>query len=392
MAIEAVDLFYLRMPDVRNVADGTQDAFLVRLRDGDGNEGWGESDSSPLVCMATYLAPMSHSNIVGLKESLLGEAVETPDDIRRIGRQVRSRAFDIQHFDHAYSAADIALWDLLGRKRDEPVYRLLDGPGARSHPKRPYGSSLFGDTPEQSRVLAAGMRARGFAAAKFGWGPFGRGDRSADLGLAAAAREGLGPDCELMIDAGTAWGTDDQTALERARDLAEFNCSWLEEPLDGDAIEAYARLTSGRPPTRIAAGEASARLREAEDVLVNGGVAVLQIDAGRIGGITAAHAARRLAERHGASYVNHTFKSHVSLAAALHTFAAVEDFDLAEYAVGGSDLAERLTVERIVPDRDGLVFAPEAPGLGVTVDLETLEKYLVPVSITVGDAVVHATA
>src|SRR5919108_682031 len=99
MAIESVDLFYLRMPDVRDVADGTQDTFLVRLRDGDGHEGWGESDSSPLVCIATYLCPMSHSNIVGLRESLLGETVESVEDVRRIGRRVRSRAFDIQHLD-----------------------------------------------------------------------------------------------------------------------------------------------------------------------------------------------------------------------------------------------------------------------------------------------------
>ena len=389
MAIESVDLFYLRMPEVRDIADGTQDTFLVRLRDGDGHEGWGESDSSPLVCLATYLCPISHSNIVGLRESLLGETVESVEDVRRIGRRVRSRAFDIQHFDHAYSAADIALWDLLGRRLEEPVYRLLDGPDARNHRKRPYGSSLFGDTPDLTRELAVLMRERGFSAAKFGWGPFGRGDRSTDLELVAAARDGLGPEYDLMIDAGTAWGADDETASERARDLAQFDCSWLEEPLYGDAIEAYGRLAARRLPTRIAAGEASAKLREAEDLLVNGGVGVLQIDAGRIGGVTAAHAARRLAQRHGATYVNHTFKSHLSLAAALHVFAAVEQFDLVEYAVGGSELAESLTVERIVPGSDGLVAAPEAPGLGVDVDSGAIERYLVPVSITVDGVVAH---
>jgi L-alanine-DL-glutamate epimerase-like enolase superfamily enzyme len=391
-AIDAVDLFYLRMPEVEDRADGTQDTFLVRIRDSEGFEGWGESDASPLVSLSAYVCPISHSNIVGLRESIVGERVDAPEDIRRVRAKALRRALDIQQVHHAYSAADIALWDLLGRRLDEPVYRLLDGERARSHPKRPYASSLFGDTPDETRERARDRRDAGFEAAKFGWGPMGRHGRDYDIALVAAAREGLGDGHELMVDAGWAWGSDDATAYERAVDFAEFACAWLEEPLLPEEVAAYGRLSARRPPTPIAAGEASGKIREAEDMLANGGVGVLQIDAGRIGGITPAHDVRRAVDALPATYVNHTFKSHLSLAAALHVFAAAPEYELLEYAVGGSPLAEDLTVERLERRADGLVDAPGRPGLGVTVDPDVVRRYAQHVEITVQGEPIHTSA
>ena len=97
-------------------------------------------------------------------------------------------------------------------------------------------------------------------------------------------------------------------------------------------------LSSYGTAVPIAAAESSGRVRDAEDFIINGGLDVVQIDAGRVGGITPAHAVRRLVEARGATYVNHTFKSHLSLAAALHVFATVQRFELLEYAVGGAPL------------------------------------------------------
>lgn len=383
MKITGVDAFYLAVPEIRPIADGTQDTFLVRLRTDTGHEGWGESDASPLVSLACYCAPPSHANIVNLRDSLLGERLESVADLHRIRARALRRALDIQHVHHAFSAADIALWDVLGKRLDEPVWRLLDGPAARPRPKRPYASSLFGDTPEETRDRAARSRAAGFDAVKLGWGPLGRDGADADEALVAAARDGLGPDALLLVDAGWAWGTDVETALARAASFAEHGVGWLEEPLLPEAIDAYGALAARGPAVPIAAGESSGRLRDAEDFVANGGVRVLQIDAGRIGGITAAHAARGLAERAGVSYVNHTFKSHLSLAAALHAFATVERFELLELAVGGSALAEELVSDPLERAGDGTVSVPDRPGLGVTVDEQVVRRFLRPVSITI---------
>ena len=148
MKIIAVDPSYVGLPEVILAADGTQDSFLVRVRTDAGLEGWGESDASPLVSLAAYCCPTSHANIINLRELLVGEALDGPADVVRLHAKVTRYAMDIQQVHHAYSAADIALWDLVGKKLGQPIYKLLDGPSARSFPKSPYASVLFGDTPD----------------------------------------------------------------------------------------------------------------------------------------------------------------------------------------------------------------------------------------------------
>ena len=381
MKIIAVDPFYLRMPEISAAADGTQDTFLVRVRTDEGIDGWGESDASPLVSAAVYCCPMSHGNIISIRDSLLGETIDGVDDIRRLHAKVLRNGLDIQQIHHAYSAADLALWDVVGKKLGRPVYELLDG--GKPYPKKPYASVLFGDTPDETRARAAALREEGFSAAKFGWGPMGK-SREGDIALVRAAREGLGEDAALFVDAGVAWGTDWATALERASDFAPFRPGWLEEPLFGDAIDAYRKLVTRKPAVPIAAGEGSGRYRDAEDMLLNGGVKIIQIDVGRIGGITAAYRVRKLAEEHGVTYVNHTFKSHLSLAASLHVFATSKAFEILEYVQGGSPLAQTLVKDPLTRDLEGLVTAPDGPGLGVTIDLETVRRFLVPMKIELG--------
>jgi L-alanine-DL-glutamate epimerase-like enolase superfamily enzyme len=401
MRIDSIDLFYLSVPNVTHAADGTQDSILVRLRDESGLEGWGECDASPLVTIAAYVCPPSHGNIIGLRDILLGERLEMIDDIRRLGEKVLREALDIEQAHHALSGADIAMWDLLGKKLGEPVWKLLEaieplpsasaGAAPSSHAKVPYASVLFEATPDATRERAKQLRAQGFTATKFGWGPMGKFGEAFDMELVEGARAGLGPQAKLLVDAGCAWGEDDETAFRRAAAFAKARIDWLEEPLMPDAIPAYARLRRRKPPVPIAAGEGSSRFRFAEDLLENGGVDFIQIDAGRIGGITPAFRVRRLAERHGAVYVNHTFKSHLSLAAAIHVFATAERFELLEYPAGGSELSRALVKNPLERGSDGLVRAPDGPGLGVEVDMETIRRFLRPVRIEVGHTVVHET-
>lgn len=395
MKIIAIDPFYLRMSDITTAADGTQDTLLVRIRTDEGIEGWGECDASPLVSIAVYCCPMSHGNIINIKTSLIGETINGPDDILRLSEKVLRNGLDIQQIQHAFSGAEIALWDIIGKKLGKPVYRLLAEMSNSSdtlHPKLPYASVLFGDTPEDTLHIATSLKNQGYHAAKFGWGPMGKFGEENDIALVRAARAGMGAEAQIMIDAGVVWGTDYETAYNRAEAFAEYSPTWLEEPLAPDAIDAYRSLTSNNPSVPIAAGEGSSTYRMAEDIIINGGVQFIQIDTGQIGGIMPSFQVRQLAEQRGIQYVNHTFKSHLSLAAALHVFATNPEFDLLEYPAAGSELSQRLVKDPFPVDPDGMVRVNDLPGLGVQVDTDAICSYLVPVNIHVGTETVFQIA
>ena len=242
MKITAVDPFYLRMPDITTAADGTQDTLLVRIQTDTGLEGWGECDASPLVSLAVYCCPMSHGNIINIRTSLVGETLDGPEDVRRLSEKALRNGLDIQQIQHAYSGAEIALWDVIGQQLNKPVYRLLaemSGTSSTAHPKLPYASVLFGDTPEATYRIATRLREQGYCAAKFGWGPMGKFGEANDIALVRAAREGMGTEAQIMIDAGVVWGSDHETAYQRAEAFSQFSPTWLEEPLAPDEVDAY---------------------------------------------------------------------------------------------------------------------------------------------------------
>ena len=198
MKIEAVDFFYLSMPEVTTEGDGSQDALLVRVAAG--VTGWGECEASPLVSIAAFVCPMSHGACRPVSMSVLGQHIDGAEDIERIAAQIELDSMDLLQAPHTWSGIEIALWDLLGKVRQEPVWKLLGY--NQSYPKLPYASQLFGDSPAQTYQLASEARAQNFRAVKFGWGPIGRGDLQTDNDHFHAAREGLGKDALLMVDVG----------------------------------------------------------------------------------------------------------------------------------------------------------------------------------------------
>ena len=116
MRIESVDLFYLSMPEVLDIGDGSQDALLVRVRAGEWT-GWGECEAAPLPSIASFVCPMSHSACKPVAASVIGERLDGPADIRRIGDRVRAESLDLLQADHTLSGIDMALWDLIGTAR-----------------------------------------------------------------------------------------------------------------------------------------------------------------------------------------------------------------------------------------------------------------------------------
>jgi len=388
MKIESVDFFYLAMPVIEDIGDGSQDALLVRVRAGR-HEGWGECEAAPLPTIAAFVCPMSHSACKPVSASVLGQELDGPADIARIGDLVRANSLDLPQADHALSGIDIAMWNLLGRKRGEPVWKLLGYKEAR--PRIPYASMLFGDKPSDTMAKARRMVERGFSAVKLGWGPYGRETAEQDEDQVEAAREAVGPDVWIMVDAGTVWGDDVAAARRRLKALERNRVTWLEEPFVSGALPAYRKLASSCRRLRLAGGEGSHDFHSARQMIDQGGIGFIQIDAGRIGGITVAKRVADYAVRHGVTYVNHTFTSHLALSASLQPYAGLERNALCEYPMEPKPLAVELTREHLDRDSRGMVRAPDAPGLGISPDPAAIRKYLVETEIRVGGRVAYRT-
>ncbi|MGL4445173.1 MAG: mandelate racemase/muconate lactonizing enzyme family protein [Alsobacter sp.] len=388
MKIEAVDFFYLSMPVVTTEADGSQDALVVRVSGG-GMVGWGECEAAPLPSIAAFVCPMSHGVCRPVGDSVLGQRLDGPEDIARIAAQVEYDSMDLLQAAHTFSGVEMAMWDLLARQRGEPVWKLLGY--TASHPKVPYASQLFGDTPQETLDLGRKARAMGFRAVKYGWGPIGRGTPQDDADHFAAAREGIGPDGILLVDVGQIFGEDVERAALRLPALEKARATWLEEPFHASALEAYGALAARSGTVKLAGGEGAHNIFMARHLIDIGKIGYVQIDCGRIGGIGPAKRIADYAAARGVTYVNHTFTSHLALSASLQPYAGLESNRICEYPVVPKALAIDLTSNHLTPDANGEVRAPDAPGLGMTVSAAALRQYRVDVEIRVGGRTLYTT-
>jgi L-alanine-DL-glutamate epimerase-like enolase superfamily enzyme len=370
MKITKVEAIHLRLPNVNERADGSQETLVVKVHTDGGIVGVGEVDSSSSVAKAIVEAPLSHRISRGLAECVLGQ---DPFEIDRlIHRMYEGTIFFGRQgaVIQAMSGIEIALWDIVGKATERPVYQLLGG--AFRKKLRAYASILFGDTPAETERIGRGLADQGYRAAKFGWGPMGQSEQS-DIAHVQAARRGIGADTELMVDAGLCWDT--ATAIRRARQFEPFNLTWLEEPLHPDNIQGYARL-SAQSPVRIAAGEEICDVKEFQQMMDVGNIDVVQVDVTRVGGLARS---KRIgwdsAERHRLC-VNHSYKTGVNIAASLHFVAALPNSHYFEYCVEQGALRQTLTRQKF-PVIDGDIAVPDEPGLGVELDEKVVEKYRV---------------
>lgn len=378
MRIESVDFFYLSMPEVTTEGDGSQDALLARVAGG-GDVGWGECEASPLVSIAAFVCPMSHGACRSVGDSVLGQTFNGPADIDRIAHQIEYDSMDLLQTPHTWSGVEMALWDLLGKARAEPVWKIL---GYReSYRKIPYASQLFGDTPEQTRQLAINARKQNFRAVKFGWGPIGKSTLAADIDQFMAAREGLGPDGILLVDTGQVFGDDLDAAAARLPSLEQSRALWFEEPFQTYALEAYGSLASRSGKVKLAGGEGAHNFHMAKHLIDYGYVGYIQIDCGRIGGIGVAKRVADYATARDVTFVNHTFTSHLALSASLQPYAGLRAHEICEFPFAPKALAREFTANHLERGADGSIAAPEAPGLGIAIDSESARKYLVDVEI-----------
>ena len=388
MQIDAVDFFYLSMPEVTLEADGSQDALLVRVAAG-GVVGYGECEAAPLPSIAAFVCPMSHGACQPVSASVLGRRLDSPADIAAIAADVAYNSMDVLQAAHTFSGIEMALWDILGKQRGEPVWKLLGY--SASHPKTPYASLLFGDTPQQTLERGRDAMRRGFRAAKFGWGPIGRGSVQQDAEQFAAAREALGRQGLLLVDVGQVFVDDVDRAAQRLQALEQARAVWLEEPFHASALEEYSALAQRCNTVRLAGGEGAHNVFMARHLIDYGRVGFVQIDCGRIGGIGPAKQVADYAAARGVTYVNHTFTSHLALSASMQPFAGLAGHTICEYPAAPKALAVELTQDHLTPDANGHVSAPDAPGLGMRIDSEAVRRYQVSVDIRVAGRTLYTS-
>ena len=178
-----------------------------------------------------------------LKPHLIGQSDVEP---QRVSEKLRQSMFWLGRggsVEHAISGLDIALWDLWGKLLGQSVSRLLGG-NYRDRIK-PYASMLFDDPPRLAEKLSEQV-ARGFRAIKMGWRPFGRVSRQLDELLIKTARETVGDDVELMVDAGGSeqfWPHGINWARETAGMLGDYGVTWFEEALVPDDVAGFKRTS-----------------------------------------------------------------------------------------------------------------------------------------------------
>jgi L-rhamnonate dehydratase len=373
LKITDVEAIILRQPALNDgIADGSQDDLVIKVTTDEGIVGVGEVDSAPEAVQALVRRRSSHAIAGSLHDLLVGE---DPRDVERLWQKMYRGLIYIGRRGialHALSGIDIALWDIKGKAEGKPVHELLGG--AKRESVRAYASMLMPDTPEETAERVAALCDDGFTAVKLGWGILGQ-DPKHDVKLAAAAKEAAG-DCEIMIDAGLGYVADAKTATEVARELEQLGVFWLEEPFEPDEYEAYAELADG-VDIRIAAGEQDTTVWGFRELIDRGHVDLVQPDVTRCGGITELLRIAELARGRGVETVPHAWKSGIIKAASLQCNAVLPDALFQEYCISDTPINQTLTRERLPLEAGGVVRIPTAPGIGVTLDDEVVERYRV---------------
>jgi L-rhamnonate dehydratase len=350
-------------------AYGAPYGVVVRVTTDNGIVGYGESDSMPAVVKAVIEAPFLHEMMSGLKWVLLDQ---DPLDVEAMWARMERATLNYSRDGatlEAMAAIDLALWDIKGKALGAPIYALLGG--ARRDAIRCYATHPLGANLDETGRFGGMLRDAGFSAVKFGWHPLGP-DAEQDEAIIRTLRRAVGPETDLLIDAGLAWDAD--TALERLRRFEPYRLFWLEEPLRPYDFRGYARLAaSGITP--IAAGELAASSVELMRLVEERCVNVLQVDVSRVG-LTQATKVAAFAAGHGIPCVNHSYSYGINLAASLHFAAAIERTSLFEFQVTPNEIRDALVPNAPKP-RDGMLTPPQEPGLGIEVDEEALRRFTV---------------
>ncbi|HUW88654.1 MAG TPA: mandelate racemase/muconate lactonizing enzyme family protein [Candidatus Paceibacterota bacterium] len=362
---------------------------IAGLRGATPKGGW-SAELEPENVVHTLLAIKTEGGVVGvgsiftsdslvrsslevLQPLLIGETALEPE---RVSEKLHQNTFWLGRggaITHTISGIDTALWDLFGKITGQPIGRLL---GGRVREKvMPYASLLM-EEPKSMTEKLLGLRSQGFRAFKIGWGTFGRIDSSNDELLVKTAREAIGDECFLAVDAGGSdayWRGNLNWAINTSKMLNEYAVDWFEEALRPDDLQDFRqlRIQSSVP---ISGGEVLTRRQSFTPFLVSGAFDIIQPDVTKVGGISEFRRIAHTADEFGVRVIPHGWNTAIGLAVDLQLASAILSADKVEYCTGSAyvdDLSEmpwRL-------DEDGLLEIPTHPGIGFSLDPEKVERY-----------------
>ncbi|MGH9355533.1 MAG: mandelate racemase/muconate lactonizing enzyme family protein, partial [Terriglobia bacterium] len=266
----------------------------------------------------------------------------------------------------AISILDTALWDLNARAAGLPLYSYLGCWAKGSVPAYASGGYyLEGKTPQKLGEEVSSYVRQGFKAVKIKVGRLNPAQEEERVG---AAREAIGPDVELMLDANNAWA-DLPTALLYCQRFEKHSPYWIEEPFSPDDIDNHARLAA-QTSIKVATGEIEAGRWRFKELLEKRAAAVLQADAAVCGGISEWRRIAQTAASYGVTVSPHWFHDlHV------HLVASIPNGRYVEFFPDDQVLNFRRLINRQLEVKDGEILLPSDPGLGFDFDEQAVAKY-----------------
>jgi L-alanine-DL-glutamate epimerase-like enolase superfamily enzyme len=330
----------------------SQETPIVRITDSDGVTGMGYSytigtgGSSVLALLNDHLCPR-----------LIGRDAE---EIEGIWRTLffHTHATTVGAMTSiALAAIDTALWDLRCKRAALPLWRMAGG-AQRSVPLYSTEGGWLHIEPAALVEDALAVKEKGFSGAKI---KIGRPHVAEDVARLSAVRAAVGDDFEIMTDANQGFNLSE--AIRRARHYEELDIAWFEEPIHADDIEAHAQLTRSTS-VPIAVGESLYSISQFKDYLMRKACTIVQVDVGRIGGITPWLKVAHMAEAHNVAVCPHfLMELHVSLA------AAVPNGRYVEYIPQLDEITQsRMTI------KDGRAVPSDESGLGIEWDMKAIDR------------------
>jgi L-alanine-DL-glutamate epimerase-like enolase superfamily enzyme len=308
-----------------------------------------------------------------LKPLLIGESAVEPE---RVSEKLHQNTFWLGRggsITHTISGIDIALWDIFGKVTGQPIGRFF---GGRLREKvMPYASLLM-DEPKIMNANLTELREQGFKAFKIGWGTFGRIDTANDELLVKSARQAIGDDCFLAVDAGGSdayWRGNLRWAINASKMLADYNVGWFEEALRPDDLADFVELRK-QSPVPISGCEVLTRRQSFTPFITERAFDIIQPDVTKVGGIGEFRRIAAMADEYAIRVIPHGWNTAIGLAVDLQLSSAILTAEKVEYCTG-SAYVDDLATEPWKLDKDGLLEIPTKPGIGFELDPDKVEKY-----------------
>jgi L-alanine-DL-glutamate epimerase-like enolase superfamily enzyme len=371
--ITAVEAIHLRAEDpLIELFDGSYDDCVLVIHTDSGLTGVGETESLAPAIQAIVRGPSAHNHARSLSAVLVGADPSDPvelwqrmyDSTDYLGRRGLTM--------HAIGGLDLALWDLRGKIEGKPVHALLGG--ARRDRIPAYGTIYpMARTPEEVRAQIARGQAKHLRDFKFAADPWWLEDISLTGRLLSAARDQAGPEARLIVDAALSYRTA-QEGLRLFPIYREVGVWFLEAPLPLDDVEGHLEMSRHGIPTGV--GDLGlTHWNEFIEMMDRGGASICQPDVTQTGGFTGLLRIAEAAYTRGKRVITHGYKTNIEIAANLHFLAAQPAEEPLEFSLSHSPLRWETTNEDFPVEPDGCVLVPQSPGLGVTLNHETIERY-----------------